>query len=239
MKKAGLFFFVTVCIFFTALQTSAQNDSIRFIQAHKAALIGQFNTALPLFTRIVTHSPQMEKAWRERGSCYLDLGNYKEAMSDYNMAIKLDSTDGLAYENRGILYSLKKMRTEALADFSRAIKLDSSCISAYCSSGSLLNGMKRYEEAEHFYNLAIVHAPEQDKAECYCSLGYTCMQKGEYQKSVDHLSKAIELRPSYAEAYKYRADCYFDLENYQAYENDIVKLRKMDKKPAKKDWSRQ
>jgi tetratricopeptide (TPR) repeat protein len=181
----------------------------------------------------------MEKAWRERGSCYLDLGKYKEAMADYNTALKLDSMDGLAYENRGILYSLKKMKSEALADFGKAIKLDSSCVSAYCSSGSLLNSMKRYEEAERFYNLAIAHATEQEKAECYCNLGYTLMQKGEYLKSVEQLSKAIDLKPTYTEAYKYRADCYFDLENYQAYENDIVKLRKINKTPEKKNWSRQ
>jgi tetratricopeptide (TPR) repeat protein len=207
---------------------------MRFVQAHRAVLKGDFIIAISLYTKIIEHKPYYEKAWRDRGSCYLDLGKLKEALADYNKAIELDSTDGLIYENRGILYGLKKKNTEALADFRRAIQLDSSSVSAYCSCGTLLNEMKRFDEAENFFRLAVRFASGKERANCYYDLGFTSLLKGNYLNAIDHLSQAIDLNPDLANAYKYRAEAYFDLENYQAYEEDIVKHRELSKRMAKK-----
>ena len=234
MSKRGLLFLSIVLLQFNAFNSHAQNDSIRFLQAHRAVLKGDFNIAIPLFTKIIEHKPNFEKAWRDRGSCYLDLGKLKEALSDYNMAIQLDSTDELIYENRGTLFSLKKKNTEALADFKMAIRLDSSCISAYCSCGTLLNELKRFDEAEIYFRNAVRFASGKDRANCYCDLGFTSLLKGNYENAINHLSQAINLNPNLADAYKYRAEAYFDLENYQAYEEDIVKQREVSKKLAKK-----
>jgi tetratricopeptide (TPR) repeat protein len=227
-------FFLTLLLGCNLFTLQAQNDSIRFIQAHRAVLKGEFAIAIPLLTKIIEHKHGYEKAWRDRGSCYLDLGKLKEALADYNMAIQLDSTDGLIFENRGILFSLKKKNAEALADFKRAILLDSSCISAYCSCGSLLNEMKRFDEAENYFRKAVAFASGKDKANCYYDLGFTSLLKGNYVNAVSHLTQAIDLNPNLANAYKYRAEAYFDLENYQAYEEDIVKERELNRKIAKK-----
>ena len=200
MNKPGLL--IVAIVLLHAGGTFAQTDGLLFMQAHNAALKGDRKVAIPLFTKIIEHDPKCEKAWRDRGSCYLDLGKFKEALSDYNMAVQLDSADELVYENRGILYSLKKRNAEALADFQKAIQLDSGCISAYCSCGSMLNEMKRFDEAESFFRLAVRFASGKDKANCYCNLGFTSLLKGNYEKAVDHLSEAISLNPNLISIWK-------------------------------------
>jgi Tfp pilus assembly protein PilF len=212
---------------------TAQADSVRFNQAHRYATKGNFTAALPIYTKVIEKNPKNENAFRERGSCYMELNKFDESLADYNKAIEMDPSDGLAYENRGILYSLKKMNTEALADFKSAIRLDSCCATAYCSCGTLMLGMNKYDDAEKFFRMAIQVAPEKERPTCYTNLGYTYLLKGNTKRAIAHLSLAITLSPKSPEAYKYRSQAYRDIQNTVASEEDAAKYKKLSQKAIK------
>ncbi len=41
-----------------------------------------------------------------RGNARKELGEFKEAIADYNQAIKLDPNDAKVYHNRGLVYGI-------------------------------------------------------------------------------------------------------------------------------------
>ena len=59
-----------------------------------------------------------------RGVTYRLMGQYAEAVADFNKAIEINSMNSQAIAQRGNTYRLMERYLEALADFDRAIELD-------------------------------------------------------------------------------------------------------------------
>lgn len=62
--------------------------------------------------------------YADRGDSYFDLGQFKKAFDDADMAVKLDNTDPLAYTVRGKANFKLGHYQEAVKDLSQAISLD-------------------------------------------------------------------------------------------------------------------
>jgi tetratricopeptide (TPR) repeat protein len=55
-----------------------------------------------------------------RGSLYVDLNRYDDAVADFSKAIELDPTQGVVYVLRGVVYLLLNRPSEADRDFEAA-----------------------------------------------------------------------------------------------------------------------
>ena len=55
-------------------------------------------------------------AYNNRGVVYAALGQYQEAIQDYNQAIELDPKHLYAYNNRGVAYAALGQHQEAIRD---------------------------------------------------------------------------------------------------------------------------
>ena len=64
-------------------------------------------------------------------------------------------------------------------------------------------------------------------AETYYNRGLAHSKKGELELAVAAYTKAIELKPDYAEAYYYRAGAFLRLGNREKARSDIATARKM------------
>jgi len=64
-------------------------------------------------------------AYYARGLAYANLGEYQQAIKDYNKTIELNPKDGNTYYNRSCAYSLIGNSDRSIQDLSEAIKLDS------------------------------------------------------------------------------------------------------------------
>ena len=63
--------------------------------------------------------------YRGRGFIRSKMGNYQEALIDYDLAIKLNSLDASIYNQRGNVYFALKEYRKAIADYDRAIMFNS------------------------------------------------------------------------------------------------------------------
>ncbi|MEQ8582910.1 MAG: tetratricopeptide repeat protein [Marinoscillum sp.] len=67
-------------------------------------------------------------------------------------------------------------------------------------------------EAEKYYLLAIQH--DQSVVDAYCNLGILKSQQNELAKSIDYLTKCLELNPRHFEAHYNLANVYSDMGNF-------------------------
>ena len=100
--------------------------------------------------------------------CYEN--KFNEALSDYNIAEKLQPENPKVYYNRGNLLGNKKKYNEAISDFSMAIKLKNDYALAYfgrgiteCNSEKKEAGCKDLQNAIRSYGLQVIKITKENE----------------------------------------------------------------------------
>ena len=73
------------------------------------------------------------------GNYFYDLGNCKQAVDDYSVAIDLNAEYAQAYNNRGYTYMRLRNYKNALPDLDKAIALNPNYIQALMNRGDIHN----------------------------------------------------------------------------------------------------
>ena len=83
--------------------------------------------AIAACTRMIRDGSDKPMVWvyAARGVAYSWSKQYDAAIADFDVALRLDPKDSIAWGQRGIAHKLKGNRTQALADLQTAVALDS------------------------------------------------------------------------------------------------------------------
>jgi tetratricopeptide (TPR) repeat protein len=143
-------------------------------------------------------------------------GAYRRAIDDFSTAIALEPHNAAFYKNRGETHNeaMFGQSEDAIKDYTKAISLDPNDADTYIKCGETYANRKEYTEAREAYNQAIRVDPNNPKA--WYKRG--CIQSADLK--IRDLSKAIELDPSYVDAYNERANEYSLRGSYFQDEND-------------------
>ena len=124
---------------------------------------------------------------------------YDDQIRWFSKAIALDGKYAPAWNQRGIVWSLKNEPHRAMADFTEAIKIDRTFAEAYRNRGVIFGENGEYDRAVRHFTAAIKLRPAYPVA--YLNRGGSWRRKGEYDKAVADYTAAIEINPDYAVAY--------------------------------------
>ena len=127
-----------------------------------------------------------------------DSGNIKEAIQNYDDAIKIWDENYNAYINRADAKRKLKDIDGAILDYNKCIELHPT-FSGYYSRGKLKIMKSDVDGAISDFNESIEIDPLNDDA--FCSRGIVYGLKEEYEKSITDFDKAIQLNPKNADAY--------------------------------------
>lgn len=106
-------------------------------------------------TNLLKYRPDDDWALMQRGMAYMDKGNLKAALNDFNKCLSLVDDDAFYYFNRGALFEKVGKTRAALIDFDIAVKLKpDDCLYLNCRAETLLK-MHKYEEALRDVNKAL------------------------------------------------------------------------------------
>lgn len=103
---------------------------------------------IKLLTQVIEKSPAHVEAYHYRADAYQALGNWRQAIADYNRVVSLRPKDPFRYYARGLAYSKAQEPQLAIADFTRAIHLKPSYKKFYLARA------REYRSSEK-YNLAL------------------------------------------------------------------------------------
>lgn len=152
---------------------------------------------------------------------------WQSSISLWNNVMKYDTTNCLAYYNRGKAYALIGKSNEAMDDFTRAIVLEPDYFDAYNNIGVIFLERKEYKKALFNFNTAIKIDPGCKNA--YYNRGLLWGKLQNYRRAIADFSMAVKIDPSYILAYYYRAFTYERLGYIDLALADYYKTIKLDK----------
>ncbi|WP_439655213.1 tetratricopeptide repeat protein [Treponema putidum] len=145
------------------------------------------NTAIKL-------NPKSAKLYDLRGSFYIELKRYDDAIKDAKIAISLDSNYMQAYYGLILAYMFANKYDEAFTAINKTIKLKPPYIDMlYRFRASLFSLQGRYKEAIEDCNASI--KINSDNAVVYNIRGQCYLVLKEYKKAIEDFDRAIELDP--------------------------------------------
>lgn len=149
-----------------------------------------------------------------RAQMYEQMGMQKQALHDYNSALRLDPKDGHAWFHRGNHYMFQQKYSEALSDYNRAAQLDSHNAELFFNRGVAHTEAGNAKGALSDYDRAISLTPGYFDA--YLNRGVLQATLGNHAAALADLSDAVSLRPGDSRAYVRRGFLYIlekDLDN--------------------------
>ena len=132
MKKILIFAAILLCIIYLAFAVKKTLAKQAFERGMRCAEKGDNRGAIREFSTSYSLMPDNPGTLTNRASAYEALGMSKEALGDYDDAVKLalkltrnshDPRLAEIYFNRGVTYDHHKAYARAVADYDRAIKM--------------------------------------------------------------------------------------------------------------------
>ena len=174
-------------------------------------LLGKSSTVIP-FTHV--DPIRFANIYLKWGKEKYRLGDYQNAIADYDMAIHLKSDHVDAYNNRGNAKYKLGQYDAAIADYDMAIHLKSDHVDAYNNRGNVKYKLGQYDAAIADYDTAIYLNP--DHVDTYNNRGKAKHNLGQYDAAIANYNIAILLNSDYADAYNNRGRVKYKLGQYDA-----------------------
>ena len=140
--------------------------------------------------------------YKNRGSLAYERGDYKDAITDYDIAIDKDPNYAEAYYLRGLTRRSLKQQKESIVDLDDAIRLNSSHAEAYYERGAAEYNLQQHEEA--IVDFTEVVRLESKHAKAYYLRGAAKYSLERYEEAIVDFDEAIRLNPEHTNAYYWR-----------------------------------
>lgn len=144
--------------------------------------------------------------FHSRGDAYMDIGDIKRALEDYNKAIEIDPGYAEAYNNRGNLYKQIGDLERAIADYNKVIAIDPRPADTYNNRGNVYMDLGDVQKALADYNKAI--DLNSSLTGVYANRARAHKMLGNNEQALADYNKAIELNPHRASVYNNRGNIY-------------------------------
>ena len=135
------------------------------------------------------------------GAVHLSDRNLADALKELTKAIEIYPDEPTYHDALGLAYLAKGMHKEALASMDRAISIDRNYSEARVNKAAVYMDQKRWGEAIEESKAAVKNIFYRTPEYAWFNMGWSYYNMGEMEKAVESYSKAVEAKPSYAQAW--------------------------------------
>jgi Flp pilus assembly protein TadD len=172
---------------------------------------GYWQNSITLFDHVLNVTRNNWLISNNRGLAYKNLGDYTQAIKDFDEAIRIKPEYAEAYYNRGLAHKALGNTGQAIADYSQAIRFKPNLAEAYNNRGNAYGESGDCNLALSDFNAALQINPSFAEAFMNRGNAYNCL--GNYQQAIEDYGRAIEKKPDYAASYYNRAVAYSKMGN--------------------------
>ena len=156
--------------------------------------LGKRDEAIEMLQHLIKIKPDCYEGSCLLGDLLCDEERFKEAANVYNEALKYNPGSYDLYYNLGIVYTRLSDFQLAKEMYEKAAAINHKMYGAHYNLGLIAFIQRDYDAAERFFENSLY---EEFEAMSYYQLAKVCMAKGEREKAILFLNKAIELEPSF------------------------------------------
>jgi tetratricopeptide (TPR) repeat protein len=163
-------------------------------------------------------------AYFHRGLAFYRLGDYEQAIADYNQTILLNPTYYQAYYNRGLVYSAQKDYLTAIADFNQSLRQITdlnpiSLSSIYTDRGASYLALGNFNAAKADFDKAL-HL-DKARSSAYYHRARIYRQWEYFSEAIEDFTRTLAIDPSSADAYIQRGLIWYRLGYFRAAFEDL------------------
>ena len=199
---------------------------------HKALALdkkGEYDLAIAEYTTAIKYRPDDAELYYHRGRSWEKKDALDQAIADYNTAVRIDSQHAEAYSQRGLAWFKKGNVDQAIADYNKALEINPRLATALNLRGIAWGKKGNIQRAVNDFSLAVKIDPEISgqqiitpdtpghtgidldsipekhlDADDWLSIGVARMKNKNYDETPTDIQKALDINPSFAEAYTAR-----------------------------------
>lgn len=158
----------------------------------------------------------------QRGTDALAAKDYDLAISCFTDLIRSDSSNGKAYEKRGLAYFKKEQLSKAIEDYTEAIRIDPKLSTAYSGRAAVFVFKDSSGKAILDCDRAIQIDPNNATAYLVRARARFLTEKVEWGEIQNDFAEAIRLDPSNHQAYLLRGLAFYDRGNHEKAISDFT-----------------
>jgi tetratricopeptide (TPR) repeat protein len=151
-----------------------------------------------LWRDCVKKSPGKARPYNNLASAQARRGNFKDALANYQAAIRLKSDYTEAHYSIGVILAKQGKLSEGIAHFQTALQIDPNNYEAHNNLGVALLVRGNLDRAVDHLKKALQLAPDNPAA--HNNLGKALQLKENLQAAVEHFNAALRLDPEYVKA---------------------------------------
>ncbi|MDD4653080.1 MAG: tetratricopeptide repeat protein [Methanothrix sp.] len=144
----------------------------------------------------------------KKGNYFYIMRDYDKSIECYDEALKVNATDKITWNNRGVALFHMHRREDSIASFDEAISLDPWYLNALTNKGALIGG----EEALKCFDKVIDLDP--NFAGVWSNKGYALFDMGQYNESLKCYEKAIDINPEDISAWNNKGNIFIEFGDY-------------------------
>jgi predicted O-linked N-acetylglucosamine transferase (SPINDLY family) len=149
------------------------------------------------YQRAIELNPNFAEAYNNLGSVFKSQNQLTQATSSYRRAIELNPNFAEAYNNLGNVFKSQNQLTEAVACYQRAVAVNPNLVEAHNNLGVVFTEQNQLSEAQVcFQRILTLTLNSNLIGETYANLGLVLMEKGMIQMAIEHLKRALQLKPT-------------------------------------------
>lgn len=182
---------------------------VKLLMASAYRGLGDLKSTEKLYLELLEQYPLFVDGWISYGDYLANLGDYENALSNYNLAISIAPENAQAYFSRGKIFNEEMDDSlRAIADFSQAITINSEESDYYSGRAFAYANNGDFDKALDDINRAVMLSPDEISpllARAELNFNYL----GNIQEALTDYDRAIELDQTSIRPYESRSWLYY------------------------------
>ena len=183
-----------------ALTEETLNQAQDYINMAKEKIIAGDIDAAIIDLNAAIDSNANANVYTLRGEAYMQMGDYQNALNDFNSAIEVDGMNAVAFYDRALLNSRLENFEAAMNDINNALAAQSmkpmdilTMRDLYAKRGQLNLWMKNWEGAIADYTNSLARAEGSVSADVYAERAEAYIAVGEYENAINDYTSAVRV----------------------------------------------
>ncbi|CEP15164.1 hypothetical protein [Parasitella parasitica] len=179
-----------------AVELGCTNQASAFnLKGTLSFLEGQSDVALEAFDQALILDPCYTQVYIKKSDVYVEKGDLKTALANFEIVAQMDLMDAEAYYHRGQIYFVSGHHDLALKDYTESVRLDPTFVYSQIQLAVVEHKLGNHSKAVDIFLKASTQFPTC--AEIYNFYGEILIDKGKTQGAIGMFTKAMALDPTH------------------------------------------